>query len=250
MGATGPAGTSDLSGTNIYPVGGSVGIGNPAPAAALDVSGSVIVNGGAIGIGVTYGRLSIQSQNKLLISGGAVSIGDDDPYRCTINENTLQTTYFTGSVVYNTALYLNPYGGNVGVGKSSANVALDVSGAITSSGTITGGAITGSSLTTTAGATISGDLNAMTDVYIGTSPNRTRITTDGTASWIQNYSNGNKVIISAPAATNPTLITDVGNQRVGIVTTAPTATLDVSGNAKISGDLTVTGNIIFNVQSI
>jgi len=140
----------------ILKTSGNVGIGKTTPNAKLDVSGSVIISG-------NVGIANTSPLNKLHITqgtdtayptlgtgkGGLFIAGDNNLYGLYVGINTSDGNSYMQVMRNNTAtaynLILQPVGGNVGIGKTSPNATLDVSG----SATITGSLNVLGSITTT-----------------------------------------------------------------------------------------------------
>ena len=159
---------------NTVAVDGPVLYGNGGGALGSNVSGTqkIALNwnaSGQVGLGATS---SFDSSNKLTIQGDdansagrqLVIRGDSNPaerlyvgFDTSLNQATLQS-YVAASTAGN--LQLNPVGGNVGIGKTSApTVALDVTGAVTATGAVTGGSLNTAGTVTATGAVTAGSLN-------------------------------------------------------------------------------------------
>ena len=139
--SVGTAGLSTLSTTDT----GNVGIGNPTPAARLTVTAA------GTGTGTPQFIITGADTNERL-RFGVDDTGNGTGYVQSFKE-----------AVGNQPRLLNPGGGFVGINKTTApTVALDVTGAITASGIVTGssfstaGTITGGSFTTPGAITMTG----------------------------------------------------------------------------------------------
>ncbi|MDH4444898.1 MAG: tail fiber protein, partial [Akkermansiaceae bacterium] len=158
---------------NTIAVDGPVLYGNSGGALGSNVNGTqkIALNwnaSGQVGFGATS---SFDSSNKLTIQGDDASTpgrqlvirGDSNPterlnigFDTNLNQATLQS-YVAASTAGN--LQLNPSGGNVGIGKSAApTVALDVTGAVTATGAVTGGSLNTAGTVTATGAVTGGSL--------------------------------------------------------------------------------------------
>ncbi|MCF7730100.1 MAG: tail fiber domain-containing protein [Akkermansiaceae bacterium] len=132
--------------------GGALGSnvsGTQKTALRWDASGRVGI--GATAISSTTNKLTLQGDMTTSPADQLTIRGDADNnkrlllgYDTTANKASLQS-YTAASTTG--MLLLNPSGGNVGINKTAPGVALDVTGAIAASGSITGSSFSGSSFT-------------------------------------------------------------------------------------------------------
>jgi len=255
-GITGPTGSFSYlnSSNNTYLAttnGTRVGIGNISPSQALDVSGNVIISGtinalsgitGATG-SFTYLSVGDISANRLDVYDLSVNhlatIGTSTTNLAanfitttgTINAGGLITaqggiTGPTGSFSYlnssNNTYLATTSGTRVGIGNISPSQALDVSGNVNVSGQ---------------------------NIDLVNSNGVLRLLNISGGNYIESGSTGlagssKPLIFSKYFSAEATMYLDISNQRVGInKSTAPTATLDVSGNAIISGTINALSGI-------
>jgi microcystin-dependent protein len=190
---------------NTVAVDGPVLYGNSGGALGSNVSGTqkIALNwnaSGQIGVGATS---SFDSSNKLTIQGDDASSpgrqlvirGDTNPterlnigFDTNLNQATLQS-YVAASTVGN--LQLNPSGGNVGIGKSAApTVALDVVGAVTATGAVTGGSLNTAGTVTATGAVTAGSLNTAGTVTATGAVTGGSLSTSGSVTAASHVGNG------------------------------------------------------------
>ena len=214
----------EKNGTNIYYNSGNVCIGTSTPSTpstALTVIGSVSVSST-----LTAGTASFTSTTPPTSSQTIPSSQD--------SSTVIPTTAWVQSAVSrllglsNTWTSTNTFSQNVGI-KKSPTVALDVAGDITSSGTLTAGT---ASFTSTTPPTSSQTIPASQDSS----------TIIPTTRWVQS------AIARLLGLSNTWTGTNTFSQNVGIGTT-PTTALDIIGNLKINGKITINGTSNTIVQS-
>jgi endosialidase-like protein len=191
---------STHSGVNVKPlllnpVGGPVGLGTTSPQAVMHVAQDSVYTSDAAAALLVSSRTT---PAKRLLMG----------YDSGIDAAYLQATH---SGVNVKSLVLNPSGGNVGIGKTSASSALDVSGTVTATGiTIPTGAGAGKVLTSDASGI--GTWQAAAGGGVGGS---------GTTSYVPRFTAGTTL--------GNSLVFDNGTN-VGIGTITPSTKLDVNGS--------------------
>jgi hypothetical protein len=142
-------------------------------------------------------------------------------------------------------IYLAPSGGNVGIGTSSPTVKLDVNGTVNATGlTVNGAAVTGSQWATSGTAINYGTGN----VGIGTASPTAKLDVNGTVNATGLTVNG-AAVTGSQWATSGTAI-NYGTGNVGIGTSAPSSKLHVVGDGRVTGNLTVDGNIAAKYQDV
>lgn len=193
----------------------------------VEASGSVAFYGNSGSLFGIVDNLSGSLMSVNDISGLPILevFSDDRVVMGTFNRNTLVVT-----------------GSRVGIDKANPSTDLDVSGSvfITGSLRVTTG-ITGS-LTGTASVATTASYASNADLLDGL--NSTVFATTGSNTFVGNQTISGSLNVSSSLTINTnTLFADAINNRVGIGTTSPTATLTVSGSADVTGSLTVTGGI-------
>ena len=184
--------TSSITDSGLYFTGGNFGIGTTAPSAALDIIGNAEISGsltlGNINLGSSAGATTSGSYLVGIFdefdnsTGGDVQTVIDDIDAAIGNRTYTEDNYVTdgqsvtasidaldqaintvgGANLWNdegTFIYPDNFtqfaiadNGRLGIGTTSPSVALEVVGAITASGTITGGSITDGTATLTSGS--------------------------------------------------------------------------------------------------
>jgi site-specific recombinase XerD len=202
-------------------------------------------------MGATTGTTTIQNPNLALSAASTI---------LSFSSSTGVKQLQTGGTTH---LALMP-GGNVGIGTTAPTVALQVVGAITASGTITGGTLTDGTASITSGdgtgftslvvdnltlngAAITSDTGAISfnDENLTTTGSITGNTlTDNTTTFADTAWTSTGAIAWDLAASTTALNIETGllnldtsNSRVGIGTTSPTRLLDVLGDMRLDGQL-------------
>ena len=210
--------TGNVTGNNIF--------GNGAGLSGIDAFGNINANGTAILADQTSDVLNISAGTNIEITGNndskTVTIGVTGISLNSIANGTSNVTVVSS-------------GGNVTVGVAGGEVAefstvgLDITGAITASGNISGGNLSTAGQIVATGNVTGGNLS-----------------TAGLVSATGNVTGGNLTTVGQVVAT--------GNITGGNFITAGTvsaATLSTTGNATIGGNLTVQGNLIYvNVEDL
>jgi hypothetical protein len=213
--------------------GSNVGIGksNPNPAARLDVSGSVFISGstsitGSLTVSVPSGTAATFSTP----GGGFVSFTNG-----LIDSNSSQFGFKAGvgSAAYigaNNSQHLTiNTAGNVGIGKTTPSVALDVNG-----NTFITGALTATNTGTA--NTLQGNNGFYTTRFASSAGGDSYVWVGSRVSVPVIQGNNAAFSSALPLALNA----EGGN--VGVGTTTPNAKFDINGNAFVTGSLSVTVN--------
>jgi hypothetical protein len=185
-------------------------------------------------------------------SGGNVGIGTTSPtvkldVNGTVNATglTVNGTAVSGSQWATSGTTINYASGNVGIGTTSPTVKLDVNGTVNATGlTVNGTAVSGSQWATS-GTTIN---YASGNVGIGTTSPTVKLDVNGTVNATGLTVNGTAVSGSQWATSGTTINYASGN--VGIGTSTPSTKLHVVGDGRITGNLTVDGNLAAKYQDV
>lgn len=172
-----------------------VGIVNPTPTEALDVNGNILASGSITGATIA-GTISTASQPNITSTGTLTSLTVTG--NTNIDSNTLKVDSTTN---------------RVGVVNSTPTEALDVTGNIKASGSITG-------------ATLAGTISTAAQPNITSTGTLTSLTVSG-----------NTTLTGDLSVDTTTIKVDSSNNMVGINTATPASELDVTGNIKISGKI-------------
>lgn len=203
----GPDDDWSISGNNIYRLSGNVGIATSNPQWKLDVNGTGRFDGLVPGEVVF-----LKGERAIFFGGGGMPSGEiicstgDDLYIQTVTDD-------------NNIILLPDDTGKIGIGKTDPQWKLDVNGTGRFTGLLPGGVTFFKGETTT---------------FLGTggTPSGEIICSTGDDLYIQTVADENNIIL---------LPDDTG--KIGIGTTTPDEKLEVDGNAHITGNLTVDGNI-------
>ena len=208
---------------------GNVGIGNQSPTEKLVVNGNISASGNIIANQyiVSSSVTNLITQTK----SGSTEFGDsaDDTHK------------FTGNITAS---------GNI---SGSSTSTINVGGNITSLATITA-----EQITSTDDMSVSGDLSiARYMKHLGNTNTLIEFDTDEIHLSVSSKRglsyNGNEVVINENSnnvdfrvesnANTHMLFVDGGNNTVGINTTIPSASLDITGDLRVSSHITASGNI-------
>jgi hypothetical protein len=227
---------------NHYVMGGNVGIGTTAPTAKLDVSGSTITSGLTINASRTGG-------NILIDTGYGRNIGMPTNPAGGSTGRIAWSLY--GDNVQNSSAYIvgSTDGASIGISTMNPNARLDVSGSVNISGSgtqipfqITSGSTSLMYVSSSGNVGINYATPTMKiDINTIASNDGVNVRQGGTTiAQLRNVSGGNEGALSLSAngsikvfirASSDSWITN----SLGIRTTTPNATLDVSGSVNISG---------------
>ena len=193
---------------------------------------------GNLGIGTTSPgyRLDVQG-GSINTAGGFCIAGDCKTAWSQVGGGTSQWTTASPNIYYNT--------GNVGIGTTTPGYKLDVAGSINTTGVNVNGSPITSSQWTTSGTTINYSAG---NVGVGTATPGYKLDVAGTVNATGVSINGSPISASQ-WTTNGTNI-NYASGNVGIGTTTPTTKLHVVGDGKVTGNLTVDGNIAAKYQDV
>jgi hypothetical protein len=266
-----------------------LGVGSTAPTTALDVTGAITSSGamsaqtyvstaatasGApftvasttlvtnLNVEMLNGRTSNFYTNASNISSGTLGVGVGGTGANTLAANKLVVGNGTNAVSTPTNLHWDSANSRLGVGSTAPATALDVTGAITSSGAMSAQTYT-STVATASGApftvtstTLVSNLNAemlngrTSNFYTNASNISSGTLGVGVGGTGANTLAANKLVVGngTNAVSTPTnLHWDSANSRLGVGSTAPTTALDVTGSVSTS-NIYITGNIFQNGQ--
>jgi len=203
---------------------------------AMAISRFYIKNNGNIGIGTMSPGYKLDVQGgSINTSGGFCIAGDCKTAWSQVGGS--QWTTASPNIYYNT--------GNVGIGTTTPGYKLDVAGSINSTGVNVNGSPITSSQWTTTGTTINYSAG---NVGVGTATPGYKLDVAGTVNATGVSINGSPISASQ-WTTNGTNI-NYASGNVGIGTSTPATKLHVVGDGKISGNLTVDGNIAAKYQDV
>lgn len=219
----------------------NIGVANTAPQHAFSVGSNLYID--------------TESSNVITVRGNVVTEGVKVGTIEIIPSYDLAAVSNVGNVTANTIIFTNETQGFVATGNATIGSTLTVSGF-----RITAAAAAEDDLEaiTTAGATTSKAIHITNDTdsttpYTGALQIGTNTGANGGLGVAGNvhvnqgvYTQDLSVsgeIVSNLAVNTDDLFVDIVNSRVGVGTTEPGATLEVTGNAYISGDLDIAGNL-------
>ena len=209
---------SGASATMTLAAGGNVGIGTTSPAFKLDVQGGTRIQGADSNSTISdYGIFAIENQQREGIGFGYDADGNTAWIYAREVGVTSRKLNVQGSV------FIDNYGGNVGIGTSSPSNKLDVAGGAEFNGE-----------TYIRGTSNIGLRIQATDQGIGGSDGL-RVGINATHAFVWNYEN-TPLSFGTNGSQKATIL---ANGNVGIGTTSPTTKLDVKGTAMF---VNVTGN--------
>jgi hypothetical protein len=216
---------------------GNVGIGTTSPSEKLHVIGNTIIQSTSTGNGTTAIRVNNSAGTQVLAIGAAGEIIMDNSSKIsTVVDPTStqpQLELYNGGTGYTTlqsstsyGLLLNPNGGNVGIGKTSPNAKLDISGSVLISGSLT---VSGSSTFTNIGpAVFTGSItqNASTASFgglvgIGTTTPGFKLQVNGDAAFFSAAGSINSIITQGSEGKGRFYLYDGGNATIGLQTNGP-----------------------------
>jgi len=205
---------------------------------SLDVIGSTTITGSL--------NASAGITGSLLGTASAATTVDvnDVPSSNTTNYLAfyLNASGFRPSRIASTKFVVNPATGSMGINKSTITTGynLDVNGSVL----ITGSLVVSGSITGSLFGTASWAINALTASFINTASTNAFVqggNSFGTTALLG--TNDNQSLAFETSGSTRMFVSSSGN--VGIGTSTPTNTLDVSGSARITNGLTVTGSVAF-----
>lgn len=224
--------------------GGYVGVGTTSPGVYMDLKGNNVPYGGQIRLQATdYTQITFYNSNNPALNS-ANRLGH-------IYYDIANSSLFMDSNVGNKRLLLNAAGGggNVGVGLVNPSYKLDVNGSFNATSiNLNGSPLTGSQWSNSGssinysggnvGVGISSPLYSL-DVNGGTNGFRAKAATGSANDTIATFESagGIQAIFRA-------------NGNVGLGTVNPIAKLHVVGDGKVTGNLTVDGNIAAKYQDL
>ena len=191
-----------------------VGIGTTSPTVALDVSGAVKVSGDFT---VDTSTLVVNSSTNY------IGIRTSSP---TVELDVTGAAKISGNLSVDTStLFVDSSSNYVGIGTTSPAAQLDVAGSIRSS-----------SMLSSTNLQVNTSLFVVDSAISAVKVNNNSQTETFSVNGSVRFYNGDVIF---KTGSTETLYYDATNHRIGIGTVAPTEKLDVVGNAKVSGNLTV-----------
>jgi len=208
---------------------------------SVNSSGHLLLQPGGdsnVGIGTSGPNYKLDVQGgQINASGGFCIAGDCKTAWSQVGGGTSQWTTASSNIYYNT--------GNVGIGTTTPGYKLDVAGSINTTGVNVNGSPITSSQWTTTGTTINYSAG---NVGVGTATPGYKLDVAGTVNATGVSINGSPISASQ-WTTNGTNI-NYASGNVGIGTATPTTKLHVVGDGKVTGNLTVDGNIAAKYQDV